>query len=31
MRQTFPGEYQRYAAKVPALIPFTRLPRSAPR
>jgi protein-S-isoprenylcysteine O-methyltransferase Ste14 len=31
MRETFPGTYQRYAAEVPALIPFTRLPRSAPR
>jgi protein-S-isoprenylcysteine O-methyltransferase Ste14 len=31
MRQTFPGEYQRYAAEVPALIPFTKLRRSAPR
>jgi protein-S-isoprenylcysteine O-methyltransferase Ste14 len=31
MRHTFPGEYQRYAAAVPALIPFTRLRRSAPR
>jgi len=24
MRETFPGEYQRYSAEVPALIPFTR-------
>jgi protein-S-isoprenylcysteine O-methyltransferase Ste14 len=31
MRETFPGEYQRYAAQVPALIPFTRPPQSAPR
>ncbi|HXZ60001.1 MAG TPA: isoprenylcysteine carboxylmethyltransferase family protein [Steroidobacteraceae bacterium] len=31
MRATFPGQYQRYSAEVPALIPFTRLPRSAPR
>jgi len=31
MRDTFPGEYQRYCAQVPALIPFTRVPRSAPR
>jgi protein-S-isoprenylcysteine O-methyltransferase Ste14 len=31
MRETFPGEYERYRAAVPALIPFTRLPRSAPR
>jgi len=30
MRETFPGEYQRYSAAVPALIPFIRLPRSAP-
>ena len=30
MRETFPGEYERYAAAVPALVPFTRLPRSAP-
>jgi protein-S-isoprenylcysteine O-methyltransferase Ste14 len=25
MRDTFPGEYQRYCAEVPALIPFTKL------
>ncbi len=31
MRDTFPGEYQRYCAQVPALIPFTRVPQSAPR
>jgi protein-S-isoprenylcysteine O-methyltransferase Ste14 len=31
MCATFPGAYQRYAAQVPAVIPFTRLPRSAPR
>jgi protein-S-isoprenylcysteine O-methyltransferase Ste14 len=31
MRETFPGEYQRYSAAVPALIPFAKLPRSAPR
>jgi len=31
MRDTFPGEYQRYCAQVPALVPFTRVPRSAPR
>ena len=31
MRETFPGEYERYSAAVPALIPFTKLPRSAPR
>lgn len=24
MRETFPGEYQRYCGEVPALIPFTR-------
>jgi len=29
MRETFPGEYQRYSAQTPALVPFTR-PRSAP-
>lgn len=31
MRQTFPAEYPRYSAQVPALIPFTRARRSAPR
>ena len=31
MRETFPGEYQRYSAAVPALIPFTRPRQSAPR
>lgn len=31
MRDTFPGEYARYSAEVPALIPFTRPRRSAPR
>jgi protein-S-isoprenylcysteine O-methyltransferase Ste14 len=31
MRETFPGEYPRYSAEVPALIPFTRPPQSAPR
>jgi protein-S-isoprenylcysteine O-methyltransferase Ste14 len=31
MRETFPGEYERYRAEVPALIPFTKLLRSAPR
>jgi protein-S-isoprenylcysteine O-methyltransferase Ste14 len=31
MRETFPGEYERYRAEVPALIPFTKLRRSAPR
>jgi protein-S-isoprenylcysteine O-methyltransferase Ste14 len=31
MRDTFPGEYQRYCAQVPALLPFTKVPQSAPR
>jgi protein-S-isoprenylcysteine O-methyltransferase Ste14 len=31
MRETFPGEYQRYSAEVPALIPFTRPQRSSER
>jgi protein-S-isoprenylcysteine O-methyltransferase Ste14 len=31
MRETFPGQYQKYCEEVPALIPFTRLRRSAPR
>jgi protein-S-isoprenylcysteine O-methyltransferase Ste14 len=31
MRDTFPDEYQRYCAQVPALMPFTRVPQSAPR
>jgi protein-S-isoprenylcysteine O-methyltransferase Ste14 len=31
MRETFPGEYERYRAAVPALIPFTRARQSAPR
>ena len=31
MREIFPGQYQRYCAEVPALVPFTKLPRSAPR
>jgi protein-S-isoprenylcysteine O-methyltransferase Ste14 len=31
MRATFPGEYERYAADVPALVPFTKPRRSAPR
>ena len=31
MRETFPGQYERYRAAVPALIPFTKLRRSAPR
>ena len=29
MRETFPGEYQRYSAQTPSLVPFTK-PRSAP-
>ncbi len=31
MRETFPGQYQKYCEEVPALVPFTRPPRSAPR
>jgi protein-S-isoprenylcysteine O-methyltransferase Ste14 len=31
MTETFPGEYQRYRAQVPALIPLIRVRRSAPR
>jgi protein-S-isoprenylcysteine O-methyltransferase Ste14 len=31
MRETFPGEYQRYSAEVPALIPFMRPQRSSER
>jgi protein-S-isoprenylcysteine O-methyltransferase Ste14 len=31
MRATFPIEYERYRASVPALVPFTKLRRSAPR
>src|SRR5215469_12077206 len=31
MRDTFPGEYQRYSAEVPALIPFTKPRQSVPR
>ena len=31
MRETFPAEYPDYAASVPALIPFARPRRSAPR
>jgi len=31
MRATFPGEYQRYSAQVPALIPFAKPPRPAAR
>jgi protein-S-isoprenylcysteine O-methyltransferase Ste14 len=30
MRETFPGEYERYSAALPALVPFTRFLRSAP-
>jgi len=31
MREAFPAEYPRYAAQVPALLPFTKPRRSAPR
>jgi protein-S-isoprenylcysteine O-methyltransferase Ste14 len=31
MRETFPGEYARYSAEVPALVPFTGSLRSARR
>jgi protein-S-isoprenylcysteine O-methyltransferase Ste14 len=31
MREAFPGEYERYSAQVPALMPFTTPSRSAPR
>jgi protein-S-isoprenylcysteine O-methyltransferase Ste14 len=31
MRELFPGQYERYMAEVPALVPFTRARRSAPR
>jgi protein-S-isoprenylcysteine O-methyltransferase Ste14 len=31
MRETFPGEYQRYSVEVPALVPFTAARRSARR
>jgi protein-S-isoprenylcysteine O-methyltransferase Ste14 len=31
MRVTFPVEYPRYSAEVPALLPFTKARRSAPR
>jgi protein-S-isoprenylcysteine O-methyltransferase Ste14 len=31
MRETFPDEYPRYCATVPALIPFTKSRRSVPR
>lgn len=30
MRQLFPGQYERYSADVPALVPFTKARRSAP-
>jgi protein-S-isoprenylcysteine O-methyltransferase Ste14 len=31
MRETFPGQYQKYCEDVPALVPFTGSRRSAPR
>ncbi len=31
MRELFPGQYQRYMDEVPALVPFTKARRSAPR
>jgi protein-S-isoprenylcysteine O-methyltransferase Ste14 len=31
MRATFPADYPRYSAEVPALLPFTKARRSAPR
>jgi protein-S-isoprenylcysteine O-methyltransferase Ste14 len=31
MRETFPQDYERYSAEVPALVPFTKPRRSAPR
>ena len=31
MRETFPGQYEQYSEEVPALVPFTRPRRSAPR
>ncbi len=31
MRELFPGQYERYMAEVPALVPFTKARRSAPR
>ena len=31
MLETFPGQYERYREEVPALVPFTKLRRSAPR
>jgi protein-S-isoprenylcysteine O-methyltransferase Ste14 len=29
--EIFPGQYQSYCAEVPALVPFTKARRSAPR
>jgi protein-S-isoprenylcysteine O-methyltransferase Ste14 len=31
MREMFPGQYERYSAEVPALVPFTKARQSAPR
>ena len=31
MRELFPAQYERYAAEVPALVPFIKARRSAPR
>ena len=31
MREIFPGQYERYSAEVPALVPFTKARRSVPR
>jgi protein-S-isoprenylcysteine O-methyltransferase Ste14 len=31
MREIFPGQYERYCAEVPALVPFTKARRSVPR
>ncbi len=31
MREIFPGQYERYAAEVPALVPLTKARRSTPR
>jgi protein-S-isoprenylcysteine O-methyltransferase Ste14 len=31
MREIFPGQYERYCAEVPALVPFTKARRSEPR
>jgi protein-S-isoprenylcysteine O-methyltransferase Ste14 len=31
MRELFPGQYERYMAEVPPLVPFTEARRSAPR